>query len=167
MKGKMMHLSRQGKIFAALVLLLLITGCAAKAPSSATMQAELAGFVLPQEPQENEGMVYVVRPELKGTLVRFNVFLNDQQPSSEVGHTRGKQHIYFPVSPGRHTVYSKAENWASVDIDVAPGEVVFLRQEARMGVVMARNALTQIDDQEGRYFVKQTRLGTLGQSAEE
>ena len=162
MKNVDLRWMQHGKLLLALLVLVLITGCAAKAPSTASMQAELEGYVLPQVPAENEGLVYVVRPEMLGTLVRFNVFLNDQEPESEVGYTRGSQHIYFPVSPGRHTVYSKAENWASVDIDVAPGETVFLRQHANMGVIMARNSLSLLGELEGAYFVKETRLGTLG-----
>lgn len=119
-----MKFQGMGKLLLALVAMVLITGCAAKAPSSGNIQAALQGFELPQQPSADEGMVYVVRPEVTGTLVRFNVFLNDQEDDSEVGHTRGSQHIYFPVEPGQHTVYSKAENWASIDVDVAAGVVI-------------------------------------------
>lgn len=150
-----------GKLLLAFVAMALITGCAANAPSAANIQSELQGFELPQQPSENESMVYVVRPEMTGTLVRFNVFLNDQESESEVGHTRGSQHIYFPVEPGQHTVYSKAENWASIDVDVAPGEIVFIRQHAKMGLVMARNTLSLLEAMEGEYFVKETSPGTM------
>ncbi|SNY98970.1 Protein of unknown function [Halomonas sp. hl-4] len=150
-----------GKLLLAFVALALITGCAAKAPSSENLQNELQGFKLPQQPHADEGMVYVVRPEMTGTLVRFNVFLNDQEDSSEVGHTRGSEHIYFPVEPGQHTIYSKAENWASVDVDVSPGETVFIRQHAKMGLVMARNSLSLLEAMEGEYFVKETSPGTM------
>lgn len=150
-----------GKLLLAFVAMALITGCAAKAPSAANIQTELQGFELPQQPSANEGMVYVVRPEMTGTLVRFNVFLNDQESESEVGHTRGSQHIYFPVEPGQHTVHSKAENWASIDVDVAPGETVFIRQHAKMGLVMARNTLSLLEAMEGEYFVKETSPGTM------
>lgn len=156
-----MKLQGMGKLVLALAAMALITGCAAKAPSSSNMQAELQGFELPQQPSADEGMVYVVRPEITGTLVRFNVFLNDQEDASEVGHTRGSQYIYFPVEPGQHTVYSKAENWASIDVDVAPGETVFIRQHAKMGLVMARNTLSLLNELEGEYFVKDTNPGTM------
>lgn len=150
-----------GKLLLAMLVLVLVTGCAAKAPSSANMQADLQGYTLPQQPAADEGMVYVVRPEMVGTLVRFNVFLDDKADTSEVGYNRGNQHIYFPVEPGQHTVYSKAENWASIDINVEPGNTVFLRQHPKMGLMMARNTLSLLDELEGTYFIKETGLGTL------
>lgn len=150
-----------GKLLMALLVMALITGCAAQAPSTANMQADLQGYSLPQQPEEDQGLVYVVRPEMIGTLVRFNVFVDNQAPESEVGYTRGSQHIYFPVEPGQHTIFSKAENWASIDIDVAPGNTVFVRQHPKMGFVMARNNLSLMDELEGQYFVKETSLGTL------
>jgi hypothetical protein len=160
MAGNMKFIG-MGKLLLVFLMLAFITGCAAKAPSTDNMKAELQGFELPQKPNAEEGMVYVVRPELTGTLVRFNVFLNDQEDASEVGHTRGSQHIYFMVEPGKHTIYSKAENWASVDIDVSPGETVFIRQHANLGVLMARNSLSLLNAMEGEYFVKETRPGTM------
>ncbi|WP_197053355.1 DUF2846 domain-containing protein [Litchfieldella xinjiangensis] len=125
------------------------------------MQGELEGFSLPHEPAEDEALVYVVRPEITGTLVRFNVFVDDTDAESEVGYTRGSQHIYFPVEPGRHAIFSKAENWADIEIDVVAGEIVFLRQHAEMGLIMARNSLSRLSEDDGKYFVKETELGTL------
>lgn len=89
------------------------------------------------------------------------LFLNDQEHAFGVGNARDSQHISFPVEPGQHTVYSKAENWASIDVDVAPGETVFIRQHAKMGLVMARNTLSLLNELEGEYFVKETNPGTM------
>jgi hypothetical protein len=89
----------------------LFTGCASL-PSPEAMKAEVAGFQLPKLPEPGKAIVYVVRPSALGGLVRFNVFLNDQEANSEMGFTRGSQYIYFNVPPGDHKIYSKAENWA-------------------------------------------------------
>ena len=63
-----------------------------------------------------------------------------------MGYTRGSQYVYFFVSPGKHTIYSKAENWAEVTVDVKAGETVFLKQNPAMGIIMARNSLELIQE---------------------
>lgn len=139
---------------------LVLSGCAT-VPAPEAMRAEIAGFSLPKRPEAGQAMIYVVRPSAVGTLIRFNVFLNDQEPKSEVGYTRGGQHIYFAVPPGTHRVFSKAENWAEVQVTLKAGEVAFIQQDPSIGVIMARNTLLVLDETTGTYQVKKTSLGTL------
>ena len=96
-----------------------------------------------------------------GGLVRFNVFLDDREDASEMGYNRGNQYIYFYVEPGKHTISSKAENWADLSFEVRAGEVVFIKQEVEVGMLMARNNLVLLGDTEGRYLVKDASLGSV------
>jgi hypothetical protein len=96
-----------------------------------------------------------------GGLVRFNVFLNDKEANSEMGFTRGNQFIYFSVPPGEHRVFSKAENWAEMAVNVKAGDIAFIEQQVGMGVIMARNTLLSLDPLTGTYHVKKTTVGTL------
>ncbi|MEC7119989.1 MAG: DUF2846 domain-containing protein [Pseudomonadota bacterium] len=125
------------------------------------MRAEVQGFILPKLPEQGKALVYVVRPAVTGTLIRFNVFLDDKEANSEMGYTRGKQYIYFNVEPGKHNILSKAENWASVEVDAKAGDVFFIQQEVNMGIVMARNNLFRLEDYQGKYHVKRLQLGTI------
>jgi len=109
-----------------------IFGCTTL-PSTSEMKAEILNYQLPQMPQEGKAIVYVVPPSQLGTLVRFNVFLDDQEDNSEMGYTRGAQYIYFAVAPGDHKVYSKAENWAEIEINTKPGDVMFIQQDPVYG----------------------------------
>lgn len=143
-----------------LLALLAAAGCATL-PSTDVMKVEVAGYTLPRVPQPGMAMVYVVRPDQLGALVRFNVFLDDREDRSEMGYTRGGQHIYFDVTPGDHRLYSKAETWAEIAFSAKPGEVVFIHQEPTMGIIMARNNLSRVDDLRGRYHVKNTEGGTI------
>lgn len=143
-----------------LFALVLLYGCAS-APSVSTMQGELAGYSLPKPAVGDKGLVYVIRPSSAGTLVRFNVFLDDQEAHSEMGYTRGNEYIYFYVTPGSHTLNSKAENWAELKVNVRAGEIVYVKQSVEVGFVMARNSLSLLGDMEGRYFVKEASLGTV------
>ncbi|WLI32115.1 DUF2846 domain-containing protein [Pseudomonas rhodesiae] len=125
------------------------------------MQADVASYSLPKAAVADKGLVYVVRPSNVGMLVRFNVFLDDKEAESEMGYNRGNQYIYFFVTPGKHVISSKAENWADMTVDVKAGEVVYLKQEVEMGFAVARNSLKVLSDLEGRYLVKDASLGTL------
>jgi len=138
-----------------------IAGCATGVPSTQDMESETAGFQLPKRPDSGKAMVYVVRPSSAGKLIRFNVFLDDQEAGSEMGYTRPGQYIHFSVSPGQHKIYSKAENWAELDISVRAGEVAFVEQQPSIGFVIARNSLLQLDALTGKYHVKTLEPGTL------
>ncbi|MDB6051725.1 MAG: putative lipoprotein [Pseudomonas sp.] len=151
------------KIFLVLAVALLY-GCAS-APSPDKMQSDLVGYSLPKAAVADKGLVYVVRPSSVGMLVSFNVFLDNQAASSEVGHTGGNEYIYFYVTPGTHTINSKAENWADLKVDVPAGQVVYIKQEVEMGFVMARNSLVKLNDTEGRYLVKGASLGSIAKAA--
>lgn len=144
---------------AAFAAIAMFAGCAG--PTVEAMKAETANFQLPKLPDSGKAMVYVVRPATVGALIRFNVFVDDKEAASEMGYTRGSQYIYFHVTPGNHTIYSKAENWADATISAKAGDVVFINQIPSMGIIMARNSLVTIADYEGKYHVKKTGLGTI------
>ena len=130
-------------------------------PSQQKMQSEIVNYNLPKQNQGKDTLVYVVRPSIVGTLIKFNVFVDDKEKSSEVGYTRGNEYIYFSVKPGAHTIFSKAENWAEIAIDGKPSETIFIKQNASMGFVMARNSVEKIDETEAKYHIKKAKVGSI------
>jgi hypothetical protein len=147
-------------LFAAASCAVLLAGCASL-PSPDEMKAETAGYQLPKLPDDGKAIVYVVRPSSLGALIRFNVFVDNREDSSEVGYTRGSQYIYFQVLPGEHKIYSKAENWAETAVSAKAGDIVYFQQDPVLGVIMARNSIFKIEDLQGKYSVKTLKLGTL------
>lgn len=144
----------------AALALAVLSGCASL-PSPEVMRAETATFTLPKLPEPGKAIVYVVRPEMLGGAIRFNVFVDDQEDASEMGYTRGTQYIHFNLKPGPHKIFSKAENWAEVNVDAKAGDIFFIQQEPSMGVIMARNNLFKLEDFQGKYHVKKLTLGTI------
>jgi hypothetical protein len=150
-------------VFAAIIFagaLAALTGCASL-PSPEVMKAEVASYQLPKLPEPGKAICYVVRPSGLGGLIRFNVFVDDQADSSEMGFTRSSQYIYFNLSPGEHKIYSKAENWAETQVSVQAGDIIFIQQEPSMGFVMARNELSKLESYQGKYHVKTLQVGTI------
>ncbi len=141
-------------------IVFLSVGCATL-PSPEKMATAISGYTLPKQSESESALIYVVRPSGLGGLVRFNVFLDDKEDNSEMGYTRQSQYIYFYVNPGKHTLFSKAENWAEVTVDAKANEIIFIKQNVSMGIIMARNSLEQIQDTEGKFHVKNTSIGTI------
>lgn len=137
-----------------------MSGCTSL-PTEAEMQKDIAGFNLPKAPAAGKAIVYVVRPSSLGTFIRFNTFIDNNNPKSEVGYTRGGQYIHFDITPGKHTILSQAENLASINLSAKAGDVLFVKQTPQMGIIMARNSLSEISECEGKYHVKHLDIGTL------
>ncbi|WP_414728833.1 DUF2846 domain-containing protein [Zhongshania aliphaticivorans] len=148
------------KLFSIAVVIAVFSGCASL-PNPEEMKEDIAGYELPKLPEEGKAIVYVVRPSSVGSLIRFNVFIDDKEVDSEMGYTRGSQYIYFNLTPGDHQILSKAENWAEVNVSANAGDILFIQQDAQMGVLMARNSVFQIPDYQGKYQVKHLKLGTI------
>lgn len=142
----------------------LLTGCA-NMPTPDQMKAQLTGYQLPKLPEADKAIVYVVRPNELGGLVRFNMFVDGKEAHSEMGYTRGGQYIYFNLMPGEHKLYSLAENWAEIPVTVKANDIVFIQQEPSPGILMARNQLFKLEDYEGKYHVKTLKIGTIAKSA--
>jgi len=144
----------------AVAALAALTGCASL-PSPDAMRSQVEGFTLPRLPEEGKAVVYMVRPSGLGGLVRFNVFVDDQEAQSEMGFTRSSQFIWFNLAPGQHKIYSKAENWAETLVEAKAGDIIFIEQEPGMGIIMARNSLKSLDEVTGKYHVKTLTPGTM------
>ncbi len=142
------------------VALAALSGCATL-PSPEVMKSETAGYQLPKLPDPGKAIVYIVRPSPLGGLIRFNVFVDDQEAVSEMGYTRSSQYIYFNLKPGEHKIYSKAENWAETSVSAKEGDIFFLQQEPTMGFLMARNSIYKLEDYQGKYDVKTLSVGTI------
>ena len=148
------------KITSIILALAVFSGCASL-PKPEEMKTDIVGYELPELPEAGKAIVYVVRPSSVGSLIRFNVFVDDEEASSEMGFTRGSEYIYFNLMPGSHRILSKAENWAEATVTDNEGGIIFIQQDAEMGLIMARNSIFQLPDYQGKYQVKHLELGTI------
>jgi hypothetical protein len=144
---------------------LVLLGCATL-PQPEEMKAQVAAYQLPKLPEDGKAVLYVVFQEPWYSKIRFDVFLDNKEPASQIGYNMGGQYIYFDLTPGEHTILSKAENWAEIAVSVKAGDIVFIRQAPYTGFLNARNKLLTLEDYEGKYHVKTLATGTIINAAQ-
>jgi hypothetical protein len=101
-----------------------------------------------------QASLYIYRNESLGRGVKMTVLID----GTAEGQTVAESYIHQTLSPGKHVIVSKAENDASVSIDMQAGQTYFVWQEVKMGFVSARSALHVVDEQKGRAGVEQSTL---------
>lgn len=105
------------------------------------------------------GMIYILRPLNDQSLASMTVTLDDTQAASIKGSTNGGQYLVFPVSAGKHTLYSLAENRAELAVEVKDGETLYILQNASYGFGSAISELKQLDQAAGLKMLPTLRPG--------
>lgn len=146
-------------------VLFMFLGCAGM-PQPDEMKAQVAGYQLPRLPDEGKAIVYVVNPSTfakhaSKSGYMFPVYLDNHDPQSEVGATLGQQYTYFNVTPGEHKIFTKAGNWAEMNVSAKAGDIIFLQQEPYMGLTTLNIRLLKLEDYEGKYYVKNLPQGKI------
>lgn len=95
---------------------------------------------------DGKAVVYIVRSTIFGLIIPFTVKIDGE----EIGTTQGGKYIYAFVVPGEHSITSQAENKAEIMVTAEAGNTYYIDQEVRMGLVMARNELHLIDEENGK-----------------
>lgn len=129
---------------------LLLGGCASVPMGDPQRDAALKNFKIAPD----KAGIYVYRNESMGAAIKMDVAI-DGQP---IGQTAAKTFLYKEVTPGKHTVTSKAETTDSLEVDVKPGTLTYIWQEVKMGFMMARSKLNLMPEAEGRKGVLETNL---------
>jgi hypothetical protein len=156
----MKYESRHFKYLLLLFSFLILSACAS-APSVSLEEKEAAivGYELPMTPDGDQGVIYILRPDSLAGAVRFKVFLDGKKEDGKyIGYTRGTQYLSFPVSVGKHTINSKAENWSTVSFSVDPGDIVYLVQVPQVGFLFSGNTIVEVDRVDGQYFMVKYNL---------
>jgi hypothetical protein len=147
------------------LIFLMLFGCASL-PRPEEMKAQVANYQLPRLPDEGKAIVYVVNPSsfakhASKSGYMFEVFIDNKEPQSEVGATMGQQYIYFNITPGEHKILSKAGNWAEINVSAKAGDIIFIQQDPYMGFTTLNIRLLNLQDYEGKYYVKTLPQGRI------
>ena len=146
-------------------IFLVILGCASL-PRPDEMKAQVANYQLPRLPDEGKAIIYVVNPSTfakhaSKSGYMFEVYLDNKDSQSEVGATLGQQYIYFNITPGEHKIMSKAGDWAEINVSAKAGDIIFIQQDPYMGFTTLNIRLLNLQDYEGKYYVKTLPQGRI------
>jgi hypothetical protein len=102
--------------------------------------------------------IFVYRHESLGFAAPITVKLDGRTS----GRTVGQTYVMWEVEPGLHEISSHAEGASTVSLNVEPGKSYFIWQEVKVGLWKARSSLHQVDEETGRKFLAECRLGQVG-----
>jgi len=91
------------KITSIILALAVFSGCASL-PKPEEMKTDIVGYELPELPEAGKAIVYVVRPSSVGSLIRFNVFFDDEEASSEKGFSVMEPRLLQDNDPSLNTL---------------------------------------------------------------
>ncbi|BCO29502.1 hypothetical protein MIZ03_4425 [Rhodoferax lithotrophicus] len=137
-------------LIAIAVLASSLVGCASVNMGDAQQDAALKTFA----PVKDKTGVYIYRNESMGAAIKMNVELDGQA----IGQTAANTYLYKEVTPGKHTITSRAENDSSIEVDAQPGTLLYVWQEVKMGILGARSKLQIVDQAQGQKGVQETKL---------
>jgi Protein of unknown function (DUF2846) len=138
------------KLIAVSILAFSLVGCASVTMGDAKQDAALKTFTIAKD----KAGVYIYRNETMGAAIKMNVELDGKS----IGQTAANTYLYKEVTPGKHTIVSKAENDSSIEVDAQPGTLLYVWQEVKMGLLGARSKLQLVDQAQGQKGVMETKL---------
>jgi hypothetical protein len=138
------------RLFATALVASALVGCASVPMGDPQRDAELKNFAV----APGKAGVYVYRNESMGAAVKMDVSLD----GAPLGQTGAKTYLYKDVTPGKHTISSKAENTETIEFDAKPGSLTYVWQEVKMGVMSARSKLHIASEADGKKGVQASKL---------
>ena len=133
-------------------LLPILFSCASTSKATVEKSEDAKIFAAPND----KGSVYLYRTgRMVGAAGQIMVKVN----SFDAGGTGPGTFFKWDLKPGTYTFASSTgESSAIVQIEVKPGEMYFIRQDARLGIDKGRVTLVQVDAKKGISEVKNCKL---------
>jgi hypothetical protein len=138
------------KLLLAATMVALLTGCASVPMGDPARDTQLKSF----QAVPGQVAVYVFRNESMGGAVKMDVIVNGRN----IGETAANTFLFAEAPPGKVTVASKAENTDTVEFEAKAGDIVYVWQEVKMGLMFARTKLHVVPAEQGQKGVRETKL---------
>ena len=132
-----------------LLAIILVTGCASVKKASVDRDSAAKLF----KPNAEVAQVYVYRNETLGAALSMPVTVNGKL----AGTTGPKSFFKFDLPAGKHTLTSQG-NKSVLDLTTQKGEIYYVWQEVKMGVMSGGSKLQVVDKAKGQKGVLQCEL---------
>ena len=132
------------KFASAIMLASLLGACASVPMASSDADIQAKQF---QPPSAGQATLYVFREGMLGAAIALNASLGQRM----LGQLGPDNYFRVDVQPGDYdTRCSSTENARSITVRIATGETRFVEFAPRFGFVVARCAIFEVTEQQGR-----------------
>jgi hypothetical protein len=138
------------KIIALFCITAFVSSCASVPMGDPALDAALKTFPAPKD----KAGIYIYRNESIGAAVKMYVAID----GNTIGQTGANTYLYTEVAPGTHAIRSSAENTDTINISAIAGQLSYVWQEVKMGIISARTKLHLVSEEEGQKGVRDTKL---------
>lgn len=125
--------------------------------SSCASTTQLAKFTSNKNLLSNQARIYILRPSIIGGSVKMKVFSNDKL----IGKTGPKSYLCWDVNEGENIIRSNSENKDYFTVNAKGGKTYYIKQTPRVGWVIARVSLEQIEESEGILILEKLKKPKL------
>jgi hypothetical protein len=127
-----------------------VSGCASVHKAGQDADARAKRFA----PVPDKALVYIYRNEILGAAIKLPVAID----GVAVGATGPKSFLEVAVPAGDHVITSKGETESTLSLATTPGQVYYVWQEVKMGLLIARSKLQRVDEAKGQQGVRESKL---------
>lgn len=130
----------------------LLVGCAGGPKAPAEEDSAAKKFIAPTNGTSN---LYIYRNESFGGGVNMDILIDNNR----VATTGPKTYILKNLPAGEHKIEGVAfEGSSIIKVNLLPNSIKFVWQEVKMGFLGARNKLQEVDINEGKKGVSESKL---------
>lgn len=90
--------------------------------------------------------IYVLRPATVGSAIPFDIY----ESGNHVGVLGPDSFLCWEREPADVEISAKSENESKISLKTEAGKIYYVHAHVRMGVVMARVKLEQLDEAKGK-----------------
>lgn len=127
-----------------------VSGCASVHKAGQDADSRAKRFA----PVPDKAVVYIYRNEILGAAIKLPVTID----GVTVGATGPKSFLEVAVPAGDHIITSKGETESTLPLSTSAGQVYYIWQEVKMGLLIARSKLQRVDEAKGQQGVRESKL---------
>jgi len=141
------------KIITLALAVILTSACTSFEMASPSEDLRLKQFTATKD----KAGVYVFRNQIKGNILIMDVDIDGQQ----LGRTQWETYLYQELTPGKHTITSRASNVDVIEVELKAGTLTYIWQEVIFGLPTARSKLHVVNEKEGQKGVLESSLSAM------
>lgn len=145
------------KIAFSIIALAMLSGCATVPMSSTENDYQAKKFITIPD----KSSIYIYRDESFGGAIKVKIAIDDKI----IGKTAPHTFFRIDTAPGNHNISCSAEVTKNLQLQTKSGQLYFVRQEMKLGLIYARCKLYEVPPSVGKQAVNECKLANQPKGA--